>query len=368
MKVSEFRNIADALARHATTREKNTGPTSRIGVQVSNGVLKMISGTSTAGMVVDVQPAEGKFNYTVEARPLLQAAKILPAKDEVTILAKPEGLEVVTAAGGGLKLQPNGELRDAGFAKKPKGFRARAAVPAAEWVRLAKTIKEVAQDIVAPSIHVVGVEVHVSIVAPGGMHPRYATCTLDLIEGDEDYSASAYGDFFESLRAFKDNGSLAFGRDGVLASCGRVEAYSGAYLVSPYDNVSKRAETPREPDPWPILQSDGELSTSFTIDRKNLLSVIKGQAPYDAQNRVTMEVTTGSLVVRPYGSEAEQRVPTSTHGSGVRSVRADYLGGFLSVMDCKEVTVGWHQRAKAIVVSGDGYERWTTLVAPVALR
>jgi hypothetical protein len=368
MKVSEFRSIADALSRHATTREKNSGPTSRIGVQVSGGVLKLISGSSTAGMVVDVQPADGRFNYTVDARPLLQAAKILPAKDTMEITASPDELGFITSAGGGLKLKPNGQLQDAGFAKKPKEFRARASVPGDEWVRLAKTIKEVAGDIVAPSMHVVGDAVHISIVAPGGLHPRYATCTLDLIDGDDDYAASAYGDFFESLRALKEDGEIRFGRDGVLAATGKFEAYSGAYLVSPYDNETKRSETPREPSPWPILKSDGRLETSFTVDRKILLSVVKGQAPYDAENRITMEVTTGSLVIRPYGSEAEQRIPASTVGSGVRSVRADYLGGFLSTMDSKEVTVGWHARAKAIVVTGDEYQRWTLLVAPVALR
>lgn len=330
--------------------------------------MKMISGSSSSGMVVTVQPYEGKFAYTFEARPLLQAAKILPAKDEVEIKATPEGLELVTAAGGGLRLQPNGDLRDAGFAKKPKVFRARASVPEEEWVRLSKTIKEVSDDIVPPSMHVVGTSVHVSIVAPGGYHPRYATCTLPLIDGDDDYAASSYNDFWDSLRAFKTEGVISFGRDGVLAATGRLEAYSGSYLVAKYNQVEKRPEPAREPDPWPILKSDGELATSFTMDRKNLLAVVKGQAPYDAHNRITMEVTSGSLVVRPYGSEAEQRIPTSTVGSGVRSVRADYLGGFLSIMDCKEVTVGWHASAKAIVVDGEGYERWTLLVAPVALR
>ena len=368
MKVTEFRTIADALARHATTREKNSGPTSRIGVQVSNGVLKLISGTSTAGMIATVQPAEGKFSYTVDARPFLQAAKVLPAKDQLEMVATASELTLNTSAGGGLRLQSSGELRDAGFAKKPKDPRATASVPDAEWVRLAKTIKEVSQELVAPSIHAVGSDVNISIVAPGGLHPRYATCTLPFLSGEDGYYASAYNEFFESLRALEGDGVLSFGKDGVLASAGRLEAYSGAYLVSPYDDTTKRAEEPREPEPWPILRVSGEMAVSFTIDRKNLLAVVKGQAPYDSENRITMEVTAESLVIRPYGSESEQRLPASTQGSGVRSVRADYLGGYLSTMDCKEVTVGWHTTAKAIVVSGDGYERWTLLVAPVALR
>jgi hypothetical protein len=368
MKVTELREITDALSRFATTREKNTGPTSRIGVQVSSGVMKMISGNQTAGMIVTVQPAEGKYNFTFEARSFLQAAKILPAKDEVELEPSPAGLSMKTAAGGGLKLVPNGVLQDAGFAKKPKTPRAKAAVPESEWHHLSRIIKEVSQELVFPSLHVVEKCVHISIIAPGGMHPRYATCTLDLVDGEDGYYCGSYNDFWEALKPFKTDGTLSFGRDGVLATSGRLEAYSGPYLVSKYDAKTGTYESPREPEPWPILKVEGELATSFTIDRKALLAVIKGQAPYDSENRVTLEVTSGSLVVRPYGSEAEQRLPTSTVGSGVKSVRADYLGGYLSTMDCKEVTVGWHLTAKAIVVTGDGYERWTLLVAPTAIR
>jgi hypothetical protein len=216
-------------------------------------------------------------------------------------------------------------------------------------------------------MHVVSPNVHITIVAPGDYHPRYATLTLPLVSGDDDYSASAYNDFFDALRALKEDGTISFGRDGALAQAGKIEVYSGHYLVSKYDPKTQVSESPREPDPWPILAVSGELATSVTMDRRALLSIIKGQAPYDSENRVTLEITSGSLAVRPYGSEAEQRVPASTIGSGVKSVRADYLGGFLSTMDCKDVTVGWHLMAKAIVVTGDTYERWTLLVAPTAM-
>jgi hypothetical protein len=265
-----------------------------------------------------------------------------------------------------VNLKASGSLADAGFAKKPRNPRADAIVPPEEWGRMARTFKEVADKIVAPSIEQVDGKAYVSVIAPG-VGGRYASCVFDA-QGEGGYAASSYPEFWDALRVFEEEGTLKWGTDGVIAQSGRFECFSGPYLVSKYDRATHIPETPHEPKPWPIMRFKGEPAVSFTMDRKSLITVIKGQAPYDEHNRVTIEVTTGSVVIRPYGSEDGQSVPIETRGSGVRSVRADYLAGLLSTMDTGEVTVGWAVNAPSILITGKGYERWTILVAPVTLR
>lgn len=362
MKVSEFRDICDALARFASVRETAKPPESLIGVQVSKGELRLIAGSDVAGMVVMVGPAEGEFGYTIQARPFLQSAKALTAKDTVDIIADTDRLTVKASGGGSVKFNRVGKLLDAGFPRKPKDPQASVHVDVGQFEQISQLFTVISAKVEVPTIQRVGDTAYISAVAPGD-RPRYASLRLDGCEGPEGYSASGYLDFWEALKALEHSGTLKWGRGGVSAISGPYECYSAPYLVSKYDPKTKTAEPAREPDGWPILEAKSP-TISFTLDKKTLIALVKGQSPHDEHNRITLEVDNGSVEVRPYGSEEGQSVPASTQGSGVRSVNAEYLLGLLNKIDSKEITVGWGGQP-ALSLTAKGYERWTILLAPV---
>jgi hypothetical protein len=357
MKVSEYRLIADALSRFATTREKATGPDTKIGVQCSNGRLKLISGSADAGMVVDVSPCEGKFSYIVEARPFLQAAKVMPAKDTVTIDATEQRLEVVASGGGRVTLNPVGALGEAGLPRKPKDMRASANLYGEKFGQASKVFRAVIDRRDLPTATRDGILVTFT-VADGMLYittveavgkAKYANLMADAT--GEDIAIGVPVEFTDAWKALEQDGTISIGTDGVIAKSGIFECFSRAISQSGL----------------PVMQFKGE-GVGFTINRKNLIEVVKGQAPHDEHNRITLDIDTGLLAIRPYGSENGQSVPAQTHGSGVRSVNAEYLVGLLGSIDSREVTVRWAPAAPAISIAAKEYAQWNILMAPVILH
>ncbi len=364
MNVKEFKEIADALARFATTREKAQGPTAFIGLQAGGGRLKLISGNEQAGMIVDVGETDTRASYAFPSRTFLQSAKVIPAKSEVEFIVTDDYLSVSTSGGGSLRLQSSADLGAVGFARKPREFSATARVEGSSFERISRLFKEVDEGLVTPTLWLTGTEVHATVVAPGN-YSRYVDFTFKG-EGEDGYGASAYTDFWDSLRALSVDGDIRFGHSGVVASSGRFEAFSGPYLVSKYVNGS--AELPHEPEAWPVLGFRGD-GIHFTMDRRNLISIVKGQAPGDEHNRITLQVETGIVKVCAFGADAGMTIPVETSGGvGVRSVSAEYLTGLLSAIDSKNVTIRLGGRAPAISIEPEGYAGCTILLAPTALR
>jgi hypothetical protein len=365
MKVSEFRSFADALSKFATTREKSKGPESKIGVQVSSGRLKLIAGSDVAGIVIDVMPIEGKYTYAIEARPFLQSAKVLPARQEVNINVTPERFEILAEGGGKMALEPSCSLADAGFPKKPKAFEAKASVYGEKFTQLAKLFKGISAKVEVPCIRTANGRAYAIAVAPGN-RPMYASLELPA-EGKEEYSASAYLEFWSALRALDKDGSIEFGRQGVLAKSENIECYSAPYLVSRYNQSTGMPELAHEPEPWPILGDTGNHEVLVTLNKRDLLTIVKGQAPFDEHNRVTLSVDVGMLNVSAFGSDTGQTIPVEGRGHGARSVKADYMATMLSNMDAKQVSLGWGGGSPPVSITAQEYSSWTILLAPVAM-
>jgi hypothetical protein len=368
MKVSELKKITDLLARFATTREKATGPESYLGVQKRGQELKFIAGVSTAGVVVDVpehESEDGDYAYTIDARPLLQTVKVLPAKTVITLRTDKSGLHIQTEGGGVFDLsKTNVSLRDVGFAKKPKGFLAEGVLDVKTLKRMSKLFKSVSAKVEVPSVQIKGGTAWATAVAPGN-RSQYVNYRFPA-SGLDEYNMSAYRSFWEALTHFKDDGVIKWGKEGIMIETESASVFSAPYLVSKYD-PKVGPEPPRETEPWPILAMKGETKIWFKMDRKTLIEIVKAQAPLDEENRVTFTIDTGSLRVTPFNSKDGMDVPCEGKGTGIRSVSADYLNGLLSHMDAKEVTLRWDDGVPAISITAEDYEKWTILLAPAGL-
>jgi hypothetical protein len=366
MKVSEYKSIAESLGKFATTREKATGPESLIGVQCSKSGLKLIAGTRTSAVVVGVSEYEsdGEYAFAVNARPFLQGAKVLPARATVKLLVSKNRLTVQTEGGGKIDVLAEFQLHEAKFPKKPKRFGASGKVAAKDWKRISKFFKFISQKVSPGTIQLVGDTGYATIYSTTGSH--YANLSFPA-SGLDGYAMAGYLDFFTGLVALVEDGELHWGPEGLVAQTPSATVICSPYLVSKYDDKSKTAEPPKEMEPWPVMKVDGVMANGFTVDRKNLIDIVKGQAPFDEHNRVTLTVDTGSLRVAPFGSDAGQEVPAVVTGKGIRSVNANYLNGLLSAMDSKEVTLGWASGQPAVSITAKDYEAWTILLAPAGL-
>jgi hypothetical protein len=218
---------------------------------------------------------------------------------------------------------------------------------------MARLFKEVADKQEVPTVNLIDGEVFVTCPSP----TRAQMVSLTLPGEGAEVASNARLPFWDALRALDIDGTLSWGPDGIVAKSGLSECFSAPYhpdMVA-WDAVKVN---PRATDAF----------ISFTLDRKSLINVVKGQAPLDEHNRVTFEVDTDSVSIRAYGIEDGQLVPCQTAGRGVRSVNADYLNGILASMDAKEVTVRWTPQAPAISIAAKEYDKWTILLAPVILR
>lgn len=374
MKVSEFKKYTEALARYATTREKANGPESLIGVQKRGDVLKLISGNSRAAMVVTVdehKSDEGDYSFTIPARKFLQTAKVLPARAEIEIRTSKNGISLHAQGGGNIDVARGDlSLREAGFARKPKSFRAEGQIDAKNLKRMSKLFKNISAKVEVPSVQIVKGTGYATAVAPGN-RPMYANYRFPATSSngpDDEYNMAGYRDFWEGLTHFSEDAVIKWGRDGILVKSAYAECYSAPYLVSRWDAEKQKADPPEEQVAWPIMVAIEQSDVAFTIERKTLTEAVKGQSAFDLEeSRITLEVNTDSVRVMPYGSSDGMDLQCKATGKGIRSVRSDYLLTLLNAMDSKEVTLRWSGGVPAISISAEDYSSWTILLAPVAL-
>lgn len=366
MNVTEFKRKLAALSTHATIREKATGPESRIGVQAAGGKIKLIAGTSRTGVTVIAGDTDvtGRV-FTIDARPFLTSGKVIKGKLDLQFEVTGSGLGIVTDKGGSLGCQETGTLRESGFVKRPRKLIAQAQIDGPKWAQIGRLFDAVQRDIdiPTPTIDIRADGTDITAVSPV-MQELYASLHVNNSQG-EAYGA-AYVDFFRSLKVLEHSGTLSFCEDGVVASAGDIEIFSGPYRVARYDAKKRTSLPPENPKPLPTLNFRGTPATSFTLERKRLIDVLRGQASNDQDNRVTLVVNDTALEVVSYGAESGFVIPTATSGQGMRSVNAGYLMDILRAFDSKEVTLGWGV-SPGIKIDAEGYQGWTILVAPVVL-
>lgn len=369
MTVTELKRTLTALSSYASVREKASGPESLIGVQSKDGVLKLIAATTRGGIVATV--GLGDFpdtTFTVASRPLLSVAKALKGKLELSWEVDGQQLRLVSDKGGRIALDSTGELKDSGFAKKPRRPTATAFVSGDQFTQIGKLFKAVQQDIgiLTPTMHFFDEKCVLTSVVPVSKS-AYASLEVAAKFNDEQ-SGSGYLEFWESLANLSQDGTIDSGLDGVVARSGVYECFSAPYLVSDYNQRLKKSNPPEPPKPWPTFGwVDTAAMTRATVDRKSLIEAIRGQAPNDELSRVTLQVDTGTINVSAFGAEDGMTLPASTEGRGVRSVQSLYALDILRAFDMsKEVELAWGI-SPAIRLQGKEYTHWTVLIAPVTM-
>lgn len=367
MNVTEFKKIVAALSTYASARATD-GPTSRIGVQVSGGKLKLIAGSSRGGIVVQSGTSTIEdCAFFVDSKPLLAAARVIKGKLDIGIGADQAGLYITTSKGGSIDLGIAGSLKDSGFARKPKRFEATAHLGEDQFSQVSRLFNAVGQDIESqtPTMHYYDGKVVLTGVSAGS-HSVYASLEVPGDAQEEAYG-SAYMDFFASLRVCEARGAISFGKWGASATSGDIECFSAPYLVSPYDKKTKTSSVPVSPKPWPTLGWRDESTTArATLERKVLIEAVKTYADSDEHKRVTLQIKNG-LRVYTFGSEQwGTTIPANSEGDGVRSVQANYLLDMLRAFESKEVALAWG-KSPAIRLSSEGYNGWIILLSPTAL-
>jgi len=355
MKVNELRSACDALARFATVREKNEAVDTRIGVQAGGGRLKLISSDGRSGMVVDLCPSDDSATFYIDARPLFQGAKVLPAKSDITLDVSNKGLSIKTDTGGSLQLPNKGTLYDAGFAKKPKSIGGTTSIYGLALNQMSKlftatTRGEEKLSIITGDIQVTGDAIHFTFVEPR-VKTKYASWHKDLafVSGQPTLN-TLDGGFFESLKSVSGDATVVLNVQGVMVEEEHQTIYTSNVLGE---------------GPLPILSVKGDL-ISFTMERKKLIDLLKGQIPHDEHGRVVMTWGRDELEVRPYGNEDGMTIPVKTIGTGSRGVNANLMLDMLGGMDdAKVVSVRIAQGSPAIILSAEEYKDWTLLVAPL---
>jgi hypothetical protein len=261
MKVTEWRKVIDSIKTFASTRQKAEGPESLVGVQATDGVVKLIAGSDVAAIIVtldDVKADEGRYGFAIPARMLIESAGVLPTKDEVSISVS-KGLLTIHASGGGrLDLKAIGNLSTAGFPKKPKVFSATGAVVSQQWGQMTRLFGDILDKYkVLNHINLKVIGDEMSIVSSSINYDRYASVKVVKESGD-DCSFFPVNQFWNGLKALTDDGKMMAGPEGFLATDGRVEVFSNTVHFS---------------EDWglPILEPMGS-GTSFTMKRTDLIS------------------------------------------------------------------------------------------------
>jgi hypothetical protein len=354
MKVSELKTVVGALQSFATVRDKNEGVDTRLGIQAGAGRLKFITGDGTSGIVVDVQETEERASFYTDFRPFAQGVKVLPAKSEVVLSVSQDGLAIRAAAGGELLLKNKGPLYDAGFAKKPHDSDALHFIEdGIELNRLAKLFSAVTKgeerlsQIVA-TLRMDETGIHWSFVEPR-VKTKYASYNQRSTHMGNRLLLLDAG-FIDALKAVGKDCDVAVGYESLIVDDGHNVIYTS--------NVGNM-------ESCPVLAVQGDL-INFTMERKKLIDLLKGQIPHDEYGRVVMSWGKDTLEIRPFGDEDGMTIPVKTIGTGTRGVNANLMIDMLNSMDdSKVVSVRIAQGSPAIILSAEEYKDWTLLVAPL---
>lgn len=368
MSVAAFKSAVDIVARYADIRAKDADPRSKVGIQVDiKGNMTLIAGSKDGGILyrvtgIDIEYVDVPFIYAVDAKTLLQAAKVLKGKSSVKFIVNPDGLTIQTSDGGSISLKYSCSIADAGFLPKPKHQDSWADVSGDAWQQLYRIIPCVDPlAIEPPVISCNDGNVDIVSVATGGRpaYVRYSTSG-----GGDTKSVATSLSFWDALKVLQGDGKIIWGNDGVMAKTDNIECWGPAMKFS--HGSSNDATNALQ---WPILATSGRPVASFSMQRTSLVDIIRGVIPsddVDQYGRITIEIGEGSVAFRGFGDEGGVTVPVKTVGKSMRSLRAEYLMKVLRASVGKNVTISVYN-APPIVVTSDEMSGWTLLVAPVAL-
>lgn len=351
MLVKELKDVAEALKKFATIREKADGVESRIGVQANNGVLKLISGDGINGMIVTIGETDKTVGFYIDSRPFLQGVKALPARTEIDIVIEKDSLTLVTDKGGKLRLVSRGPLSVAGFAKPPRGAM-RAAVDidsdtASQISKLFPAVVSGEEKLTETygSLAIVATTAYITFVEPR-MKTKYASLKVPCFT-EHECEIVASSSFWEAFGS--QGGGTIIIKDGIVVEGDNRVLYT----------------TLMNEESWPVFGIEGQMQM-FNCERKTLIDVVKGQMPNEKFGRVVLSWKDNALEVRPFGGEGGQTIPVNTSGDAIRGMDGHLLLSMLNALTDKVVTVGIVAGSPAVVLQSESYKDWTLMIAPLS--
>jgi hypothetical protein len=375
MNISAFKRSVDALARLASakTSSPSSDPRSKIGVQVDrSGNLTLIAGSPGAGVLCRMQDKidnDGKpYLFAVDAKTMLQAAKVLKGKGTVHFSVDDDGLTVNVDGGGSVRMAYSCSLKEADFPPKPKSLDSSVSIGASEWDIIYRMISAIDPlNIEPPTVEFDTDRVHIVAVARGE-RPCYVRLTKKTNDCQTQV-ASPVIEFWDAIKCLDKDGTLSWGSEGFLATIDDLQVWGIPLLFGGYSQDGGEPKGGKPPAPWPVLAIKGEPIAMAAVNRTAMIDAIRGVIPnddIDEYGRITIEIKNNQISLMPFGDESGISFPAKTAGSSTRSIRGEYIVKMLRASVGKEVTLSMYQSPPISIGSPD-MPGWTVLVAPVAL-
>lgn len=323
-------------------------PTDLVFIQAVGGTLKLVAGTADSTLIVNAGPTTAQGKALVSARTLLNAAKSLRGKGDITFAIDNGKSVTITVSTGGEMTLPNESTTIPRWLKPDVQASGGGPFPAKFWPEAAKVVAATTGDYWPLShVHLRLTDGTLLVSSTDGVA---LGSTFIPAEGDRYLVGSLSSVFVTAIKNLAEAGTLSWGESSLTVISGPYTAVTQLYRVA---------------DPIPaIVVPDAE--TTVTVDRKVMADMVKAVASNDEHKRVALVARNAALTVHPFDSrEASVKVPAEVEGDGTVGVDAGVLGRLLSAAPGKTVSLGW-SGSRSPIQFVDKDSTWRTLLAPVA--
>lgn len=354
LSIATFKDVCETLGRFADIRETAKEPRDRIVAQVGGGRLKFIAGDEQKTVVVDMGEHEGKDKAIVKSRLLLNAAKALRGRGEVSIEVDRGGVFMRASTGGQVKLT-SFTTQVPTLVRPPKKAEAQFSVGHPGLGLAAKVFPAVTSKH-HPADMVYLTSGRGSLTFTGCDSRSYASWDVPVAyQGDPWSLGAAPAALFPALRDLTEAGVIAHGD-------GRLAIRSGMFLVGVKLGAFQC--------PFPTPESHDTVRVE--ANRKQLIEALKGMAGGDVNKRTRLEAGTNTqgdeyLAILNWEGHGSMDLDAQVTGKGRVGVDADRMGSLLKAMPGKSAIIEFEgTRPSPVRILSEEAEGWTTLIAPVA--
>jgi hypothetical protein len=341
MEIKEFKEGIAFLAK--LTNQRKTDPEPFL-LQVGlDGLVSLIAGDERGNFVwrTGIKSSNGRMKEGVPSKPLVQMAKTLKGKFDVSFEVSDRKLMITTSEGGSISVP---------FVESPT------LAP----IRLTNELGRFKIDDVA------GLGAEIAAVTDPSIGWDYVElrCGHLIATNERKYLDAMLPDYWElgphahratfwnALSAAKTDGEAFVFESGMRVVAGKYEGSTG--FVAPR----------KVPDMVAATYEEGAPHENVAVmDRKVLIGSLKAVGP-------NVEITLfREKMVNLTGAEGRQVGMTAKHGRGSSSIRfsADLMTDILSAMAGKEVIVAWKDDArKPLMIRDSGKQGHVFLLAPVS--
>ena len=366
LNIADFKSSAEMLGRFASIREGAPEPTDRILVQFDT-VLKFVAGDDHSTVIVNTgSPVDAKGKALVSSRLLLQAAKTLRGKGDISIGLDGKGGALLTTHTGGKVVLPRVSDSLPGWVR-PTDEPANAIVletPAGLWSDLSKVIGIGPDKHYWPwdHVHFEMYEGTLRLIWTDNYRWVAYTLTEGLALAGHKYMGSVSVEFIKSLKAFDDVTGFTLTEDRMLVVSGASSAVTR--LVWAIEKGERLYDKAR-----PNMVRPVGLNIGAAVNRKDFIDNLKAVSSADAYGRVTVMVEAGAVKVYGYGHERDgsMTMNAKTQGHGYVSFNEQLATKLLSGLKDKEVTFLFPDKGMGPVQFKEAKWALQLYLAPIAL-